>query len=167
MITFLSCVSPDLSPRAPHLGLISHPASQPPAHSGGIYTAFLSPAWFPTAQNPYHKPSRVWPLGKRDLAPHGTGRILCPLCIDHTVLMWGTWASLFNRGSLAMVPSNLGEFRTVLDEVAWVSLSSPALHWVLVRSAWEGRAGEAGSLRCSRTEQWWCFHLKKQASLES
>ena len=29
MITFLSCISPDLSPRDPHLGLISRPAAQP------------------------------------------------------------------------------------------------------------------------------------------
>lgn len=55
--------SPDLSPRAPHLGLVSHPATLPPASVGGVYTTHLSAASFPTTRNPYRESSWVWPPG--------------------------------------------------------------------------------------------------------
>ena len=42
MIAFLSCISPDLSPRDPHLGLISHPAAQPLAQWGLTLLSFPS-----------------------------------------------------------------------------------------------------------------------------
>lgn len=143
----------------PHLGLISRPAAQPPAGSGGVYPAFPSPA-FPTASSPSQEPSWVWPLTGQGEFSILSARTTWPRrkACEHVC---------FHRGPLEGACLIWENPEPSLRRLLHVMRRPSALLWVLSRLAWERQAGEARRWPCGRIVQWWCFHSRKQASQES